>query len=502
MSLRSLPNLLDVMRPTRFLLPCFVALLISVSGCSGQTTDQQKAQALEIRKQGDVRDDARDPAAALQLYLKAKALAPDDPGIYYRIATTAGKLRNADVCLQAIANLFRLDPKAKQDPEILALKAGFESPVSQAKAGQPSSATLDPRARLELETLLGMAAEAKTATEAQQKRKILTEFMDRSAPFLKSHPEVKEIWVHRAVAALALGRPQEGWEAGQKLIALGALDSNEEQERAVLAQLNRKNWLDKEAPASPGAAAGQPWENSLGMKFGPVPGTEVLFCILETRVQDYAAYAGSNPGVDGSWQHVEFKGVPVSGGPDHPVTMVSWDEAQAFCEWLTRKERTESKLAAAQLYRLPTDLEWSAAVGLGNESGSTPEERDEKVPGVYPWGRAWPPPRGSGNFADESAKARFTDFTIIEGYRDGFATTAPVGSFPPNQFGLYDLSGNVWEWCEDLYKSSEKWRVLRGGSWSDNDPRGLLSSYRACEPTRRSGLVGCRCVLVVGGPAR
>ena len=97
--------------------------------------------------------------------------------------------------------------------------------------------------------------------------------------------------------------------------------------------------------------------NTLGMKFVPVSGTEVAFCIWESRVKDYAAYAAANAGVDGSWKKPGFKQEDT-----HPVVKVSWNDAQAFCEWLTKKELAEGKIKAGQKYRLPTDAEWSVAV--------------------------------------------------------------------------------------------------------------------------------------------
>ena len=243
----------------------------------------------------------------------------------------------------------------------------------------------------------------------------------------------------------------------------------------------------------------QPWTNTLGMIFVPVAGTKVLFSVWDVRVQDYAAYAAASSGVDGSWQNVEYKSVRVSDGPTHPVTKVSWDDTKAFCKWLTEKDRAAGSMAGDQSYRLPTDAEWSAAVGLEGESSGTPKDKDAKIKDVYPWGTDWPPPNGAGNYADRTAKARFADRKVIDGYDDGFATTSPVGSFKANKHGLFDMGGNVWQWCEDWYDGEHKSRVLRGGSWDLDDQGGLLSSFRNCStPENRGSNVGFRCVLVGG----
>ena len=238
----------------------------------------------------------------------------------------------------------------------------------------------------------------------------------------------------------------------------------------------------------PSPVAGGPWTNSLGMVFVPVPGVKVWFGIWAVRVRDYRAYAEANTGVDGQWKNPGFPQ-----DDTHPVVKVSWEDAQAFCAWLSRKE--------GKTYRLPTDAEWSVAVGLGGEKGNTPAEKSMKIKDVYPWGNQWPPPSGAGNYADETlGRKHGKNFGIIAGYDDGFAETAPVGSFKPNQYGLYDMGGNVWEWCDDFYDGKSGARVLRGASWGDDYPVSLLSSYRGDgAPGSRLSGIGFRVVLGVVG---
>ncbi|HEY3901463.1 MAG TPA: SUMF1/EgtB/PvdO family nonheme iron enzyme [Chthoniobacter sp.] len=250
------------------------------------------------------------------------------------------------------------------------------------------------------------------------------------------------------------------------------------------------------APTSVSPPATESFVNTLGMKFVPVPGVKALFSIWDTRVQDYAAYAGANS-VDGSWTKQQKNGVPVSRESNDPVVGVSWDDANAFCRWLTETERAKGTLPNNSRYRLPTDEEWSRAVGLEEEKGATPAEKDRMNHTDFPWGAQFPPPQANlGNYGDAVWHRKFPHEGRIEGYSDGFATTAPVGSFPPNRFGLYDMGGNVWQWCEDWFDGSHKWRVLRGTSWTDYRKDDLLSAARLHRtPTIRGSGFGFRCVL-------
>ncbi len=267
----------------------------------------------------------------------------------------------------------------------------------------------------------------------------------------------------------------------------------------------------------PGGGSAQPdaattFTNSLGMKFVPVPGTEVLFCIHETRSKDYAAFmADGNRGYTmrgdnaEEWMTGDFSKVPVGRGSgekaeqsDHPVANVSWLDAMAFCDWLSKKE--------GKTYRLPTDREWSVAVGIPQEGNGTPKALDSKIADVYPWGGGFVAASMQGNYGDSTAEAKGTGLSFIKGYRDGFATTAPVMSFPANKFGLYDMGGNLWEWCSGCFDGTDPTgkdrsladsRMARGGSWLNFDSSDLLSSCRIFgRPSLRSGNRGFRVVLV------
>jgi formylglycine-generating enzyme required for sulfatase activity len=193
--------------------------------------------------------------------------------------------------------------------------------------------------------------------------------------------------------------------------------------------------------------------------------------------------------VNGAWKSASRSGMPVGGGDDHPVVSVSWEDAGAFCAWLSKKE--------GRTYRLPTDEEWSYAVGIGDREakGVTPQQLESKIGNEYPWGKEWPPPKGAGNFSDSSYRDKFPGEKGIEGYTDGFPTTSPVMSFTPNRLGIYDLGGNVWQWCRDWFNDDHKQHVIRGGSWADNNPGNFISSRRGhYAPEVRIFFLGFRCV--------
>jgi formylglycine-generating enzyme required for sulfatase activity len=176
-------------------------------------------------------------------------------------------------------------------------------------------------------------------------------------------------------------------------------------------------------------------------------------------------------------------------GSTHPVVGVSWDDAKAFCEWLTKREHGSGALPEGMRYRFPTDQEWSVAAGL-----------DSKI-NLYPWGTTWPPPPGAGNYCGMESRigSEPQGWPVIEGYNDGYPRTSPVGSFAANKNALYDMGGNVWQVCEDLSGSENKFVVERGASWVNPYSGLLLLSFRFNEIARdaRWAGVGFRCVVAV-----
>jgi formylglycine-generating enzyme required for sulfatase activity len=267
--------------------------------------------------------------------------------------------------------------------------------------------------------------------------------------------------------------------------------------------------IESAQPALQEASKDHPWENSLGMKFVPVAGTQVLFSIWDTRVQDFQTFVTKTnynaPGdmvskVKRRWgqpQRATWREPGFSQEPTCPVVGVNWYDAKKFCEWLTLREQDTGTLPRGRVYRLPTDAEWSAAVGLLGEKGNHPIDKSGRAT-LYSWGKEGPPPQGAGNYSGEESGLTGSQVFpgMIKGYRDGYPQTSPVGSFAANANGLYDMGGNVWQWCEDRYNPVTKALrfVLGGHSWSDAGSLNL--SYRKDEfPDFRSDDIGFRCVV-------
>ena len=210
----------------------------------------------------------------------------------------------------------------------------------------------------------------------------------------------------------------------------------------------------------------------------------------EVTVREYRKFVEETGHRAPDWEQVAI----YSPTDDHPIVFVSWHDAMAYAKWIGK--------------RLPTEAEWEKAA-RGKLAGK-----------IYPWGNLAP------TVAIATVKCNFADKNLAHYWwadkevDDGYVYTAPVGSYPRNGYGLYDMAGNVLEWCldeydldfyeispsanpvsgadtvaeiSDTFASVQSPRVLRGGSWLVN-ARGIRNAARSLlNPSSTSSSVGFRC---------
>jgi formylglycine-generating enzyme required for sulfatase activity len=190
---------------------------------------------------------------------------------------------------------------------------------------------------------------------------------------------------------------------------------------------------------------------------------------------------------DGTWKQPL---IPQT--PEHPVIAVTYEEAIAFCDWLTLYEHGSGRIGSQDRYRLPSMAEWSIAAGL---------EADAHDPAnAYPWHGTFPPPADAGNYASDELRSdvAFSKLPVISPRDDGHAYTAPVASYSPNQHGLNDMGGNVAEW---IASTAGQETYTRGATWLDSAPEVLDAGYRpVVGRDTRSFILGFRMVLERSDP--
>jgi formylglycine-generating enzyme required for sulfatase activity len=179
----------------------------------------------------------------------------------------------------------------------------------------------------------------------------------------------------------------------------------------------------------------------------------------------------------------DWKNTGFSQTETHPVVCVTWNDSVQYIKWLNAKE--------GRNYRLPTEAEWEYAARSGGKHYR------------FSWVQEMP----SDNIADRTAKRKLIGVEADEEYDDGYAFTSPVGSFRPNELGLYDMSGNVYEWVEDwlsndYFQNSPtenptgpvdgKIKVMRGGSWNPLPRLVTTTARRGNVPGARGAWIGFR----------
>ncbi|MET0988741.1 MAG: SUMF1/EgtB/PvdO family nonheme iron enzyme, partial [Steroidobacteraceae bacterium] len=206
--------------------------------------------------------------------------------------------------------------------------------------------------------------------------------------------------------------------------------------------------------------------------------------VYEVTNQQFRAFRGSHKAGFVGQQSLDLD--------RQPAVNIPWRDAAEFCNWLSQQEglpaayqEKNGTLAPVTPmntgYRLPTEAEWEWAARR-ESSGQLRR---------YPWGNSLPVPANAGNFADHSARLLVQD--VLPDYEDPYPAAAPVGKFPPNPFGLFDMGGNAAEWVQDYYEisadasqpavdpmgpTSGKSHVIRGSSWRQSSLTDLRLSAR------------------------
>jgi formylglycine-generating enzyme required for sulfatase activity/predicted Ser/Thr protein kinase len=179
-----------------------------------------------------------------------------------------------------------------------------------------------------------------------------------------------------------------------------------------------------------------------------------VYDVTVAEFKEFADVTGKEPqgcwAYDGAWRErpdLNWRNVGYEQSASHPATCVSWQDAVAYADWLSGR--------TGQRYRLPSASEWEYAAGAGASD-------------ARPWGAQPELACKNANVADETAAAQFPGWKVLP-CRDGYVYTAPVGSFAPNAFGLYDTLGNVFQWVQDCWHDDYSQAPQEGAAWTDGD---------------------------------
>ncbi|MGA3008597.1 MAG: formylglycine-generating enzyme family protein, partial [Opitutaceae bacterium] len=403
----------------------------------------------------------------------------------YRVFRGGGWDDPADVCRSASRSYnlpgsrflflgFRLAVSSVAlDKEALA----SGKPADARPSGRPVSNVAPPAGagaadKVDYTALLDLVHQAQQTTDFVQQKSLLKQFMSARSSFLGRHPDQTRLWEVNAASALGLDDIAAGFKAGQKLLAAGAADSDDPDLQQLMAQLKNKGWLDEQSSKKAIEARMEALDYTEGQNHTVTlpkavtldlvwiaPGTFTMgspasepdrhkdegpqtvvtisrgFWLGKTPVTQgqYRAIMGNNPS--------NFS----NNGKDTAVETVSWKDAMAFCQKLTECERAAGHLLAGYAYTLPTEAQWEYACRAG------------------------------------TTEAQYGNLDDIAWYENNsFNNPHPVAKKQPNAWGLYDMLGNVCQWCSDGYHSA-----YQGGKVTD--PAGVASGNITSSRVYRGG---------------
>ena len=256
------------------------------------------------------------------------------------------------------------------------------------------------------------------------------------------------------------------------LLVLGVLGCGSKKDASTPAKT--PDAAAKNASTPDQLALGDPLVNSVGMVLVPIPagkfmmGDESKHSVTITKPFHLGAFEVTQE----QYEKVMGKNPSYFKGPNNPVELVSWKDAVEFCRKLSQLPKEK---AAGHVYRLPTEAEWEYACRAGTTAAYSFGD-DASQLGQYAW------------FDENSG-----------------TTTHPVGGKKPNPWGLYDMHGNVWEWCHDWHgeypsepvtdptgPTTGSFRVYRGGGWDGYAGYCRSGSHHGFNPSYRGGLLGFR----------
>jgi len=507
----------------------------SPSPIRAATSPESPTAVTDLLAAGDAKRKSGDARGALADFAKAVELAPEDDQVHLRIAIASVNANERKRGLDALAKYKTLRPDMAANSDVLALQKELVA-IADAPAPPAPATPSDPQLAVAIETVRVIADEMDSAMQQgnEERAKSLASEMRQALLPLLADPELASMEAWLLAGRLALVESDAtlaafAYEAITRLKLNFAEDADVVRRLARLNRLNitakvraipgeRAELLKDLAKAAQGDAkakqrVGQAYvsgkgvvpnlaaaverggfdvmsSNSIGMKFALIQPGEFLMgspaneADRDTDETQHRVrltkpfFMGTTEVTQGQWRAVMGNAPSHFKGDDLPVENVSWDEAVEFCRKLSAKE--------GKRYRLPTEAEWEYACRAGTKTpfhtGDTISTDQANYNGNYTY--------GSGRKG---------------AYRE---TTTRVGSFAANAWGLYDMHGNVWEWCADWegdYPAGESidpkgpseatGRVFRGGSW-DRFPllcRSALRNDRA--PGFRINDIGFRVSL-------